>query len=412
MYTTWKIERYAFANNTWSGTPDVLTTYQDPQVSSKVGDSVDTFSFKVHNFNNEFDNYFKVSDKILISRVVNSSTLAGSDLLVTGIIKALPNDESGTQDLIRVEGVNFSETLARALVFVDGNSLTIPNFIKQAINHVGAYNDNFKVTWHPDNPTVKTDGSAFPVVTERWYNKSLLKLIEKYSSKTATEDTNYYWYIDNDNRLVWRARQATVSNSFNVATDKYKSIKTKKDTKDVYNFVIMKGGTTPGGTAISTRVVNNVSMAKHGFKPYIIVSNAGYAKTLISGDLGVDATSSYPSSYPFTTTWVSSITSADAPSCTKDSTITINSNGEYNTAIKREAKFLLEEEATRFLDVRGKGKLMCEITFQAGKGWAIGDVINVTIPSIGKLNNPMRVSEAQYHTDTDTYTLIEDEGTI
>jgi len=412
MYVTWKIERYPFTNNTWSTTPEVLTDYYDVQTSSKIGDTVDTFSFKINNFNNEFDNYFNVSDKLLISRVVNSSTIAGSDLLVTGIVKAVPNQETGSQDFIRVEGVNFSESLARALVFVDGNSLTIPYFIKQALDHVASYNDNFKVEWHPDNKYVKTDGTAFPVVTEKWYNKSLLKLLEKYSSKLITEDVNYYWYVDKDNKLVWIARQTIVKNSFDVSTDTYKSIKTKKDTNDVYNFIIMKGGSTPAGIAISTRVVNNISMAKHGFKPKIIVSTAGYAKTNISKDLGVDSSDTYPSSYPFTTKWVSSITSADAPVATKDSAITVTTPAQYNEAIKREVKFLLEDEAKRFLDIRGKGKLMCEIGFEVGKNWAVGDVISVTIPSIGKSNNPMRVSEAQYHTDSDTYTLIEDEGTI
>jgi len=412
MYVTWKIVRYPFVNNSWSAIPDVIDSFYDPQVIAKLGDTTDTFSFKVVNFNHRYDDYFKVSDKVLISRVVNSSSLSSSDLLISGVVSAVPNDDSSSSNFVRVEGVNFSETLARALVFIDGNSLTIPHFIEQALSHIAAYNSNFKVTWHPDNKYVKTDGSEFPIVTEKWYNKSFLKLVEKYSSKSATEDTNYYWYIDSDNRFVWRPRQSVVSNSFDSSVDDYSSLKTKKDIKDVYNFVIMKGGSTPGGTAISTRVVNNISLAKHGFRPYIIVSNAGYAKTNISLDLGEDSQSSFPSSYPFTTKWVSSLTSTDSPACTKNSPVVVNSNGEYNEAIRREAKFLLEAEAKRFLDVRGKGKLMVEIVFPAGKGWSIGDVINVTVPSIGKVNNPMRVSESQYTTSTDTFTLIEDEGTI
>lgn len=412
MYTYWKVERYAFENNVWSTTPEVLTSFHDPSVSAKLGEAVDTFSFKISNPNGIYDNYFNSSDKILISRKLNSSDVTTSDVLITGIINNLPNEKSYNQDFIRVEGVNFSESLARAIVFVDANGLTIPQFIQQALQHVQAYNDNFAVTWHPDNPTLNTNDEAFPEVTERWYNKSLLKLLEEYSSKEVTGDVNYYWYVDVDNKLIWRPKQDNVSFTFDTATDAYKSLKTKKDTKDVYNFVIMKGGYTPANKSISTRVVNNASLAKHGFKPYIIVSKTNYAENLISLDLGAEANSRYPTGYPFTTKWVSSVTSTDAPACTRGNTISISSDAEYNTAIRRESKFLLADEANRFLDERGQGKLMLDLVFEAGKGWSVGDVINVTIPSIGKTNNPMRVEQAVYHVDTDTFTLIEDEGTI
>jgi len=412
-FTTWKIERYAFVDNAWSSTADTLTDFYDPVVNNKIGDTVDTFAFKIVNFNNTYDNYFSASDKIVISRAIDTTSLTSSDTLISGIVKSVPNEDSYNQDFIRVEGVNFSETLARALVFIDATGLTIPQFIQQALNHIAAYNDNFKVEWDSvNNPTLKTDGTTFPTVTEKWFNKSLLKLLEKYSSKLVTEDVNYYWYVSVDNKLVWKPREATVTSSFNSSTDDYKSIKTKKDTKDVYNFVIMKGGYSPGGQPIGTRVVNNISLAKHGFKPKIIISQHKYAENNMSLDLGGDANSRYPSSYPFTTKWVSSVTSTTAPACTIGSTISIGSDDEYDVAIVREAKYQLEVEANSFLDERGKGKLMTEIVFDAGKGWSIGDVINITMASIGKENNPMRVSDAQYNTDSDSYTLIEDEGTI
>jgi hypothetical protein len=411
-YTYWKIERYAFSDNVWSSTAETLTDFHDPTVSAKLGEAVDNFSFKITNFNNEYDNYFNASDKIVISRKLNSSAIDTSDVLITGIVNNIPNDDSYNQNFLRVEGVNFSESLARALVFVDANGLTIPQFIQQALQHVQAYNDNFAVTWHPDNPTLTTEDEAFPVVTERWYNKSLLKLLEEYSSKEVTGDVNYYWYVDVDNKLVWRPKTDVISYTFDASTDDYKSLKTKKDIKDVYNFVIMKGGYTPANQPISTRVVNNVSLAKHGFKPYIIVSKTNYAENLMSLDLGAEATSRYPTGYPFDTKWVSSLTSTDSPTATKGSVITVTSDAEYNSAVRREAKYLLQDEANRFLDERGQGKLMLDITFDAGKGWSVGDVIDVTIPAIGKTSNPMRVQEAVYHVDTDKFTLIEDEGTI
>ena len=169
-----------------------------------------------------------------------------------------------------------------------------------------------------------------------------------------------------------------------------------KNTNNVINFLIVKGGLAPSGTPISIRVDNAVSRAKNGFKPYILVSESKFALNLIDRDMksiGNDI-DTYPSSFPFTTTWISSVDGVN-PTATTDFPVTCNSKSEYQTTIVRETKSQLKQEGERFLAERGDGKLSVTLEFQPGKGWNIGDIINSTIAEIGKVNNPMRVSERE-----------------
>lgn len=429
MYSSWKIELYAFDTDSGEHSSTVTSTlsgYHDPIVRTRLGEGRDTFEFKFLNNNGNFDNYFQTGDKVVIYYGVNtpSSSLTSTDILMTGVVNDVPFMD-GAKNVQRVAGNNYSETLMNAITFTDGTSRTIPQFMSDAIAAVNVNNQTFAVTWSSTNPSVKTDGTAFPN-GERWYNKSLLQLMERYSSRAYNDDVNYYWYVNPQNELIWRpqlsASQASAVADFDASTAKYTAMKSKKDTKDVVNFVIIKGDTTPSGKIIQTRVDNAESRVRNGFKPRIITSVANYAKTLVETDRAAnpsdfDEGDTNPNSYPFTTAWTSKVVKASNPTMAVDSTVTCASAKEYNTAVELQAIYELEREADRFLEARGSGKIQVEITFSPGNTpngsiWRIGDVINVTIPELGKTNDPMRVESAEYSNTTEKYTLIEDEGTI
>ena len=415
MYTYWKIERTPFENNAWvDASSTVIDGFYDPIFRDNIGDGKDTFDFKLTNFNGEYDDYFNIGDKILIYRKVNSTTVASSDLLVTGIIQDISPTVDNRSNRIKITGTNFSETLMRAITFVDGNGVTLDQFIQNALNVVTNFNDNFKVTWNTNNPSTKTDGNSFPQVYTKWYNKSLLQLLEDYSTNKLTEDGNYYWYVDKDNTLVWGPRTNDAIDTFNTSTDTYKSLKTKKDLKGVVNFAIVKGGLTPGGKSVSVRVDNAASRVKHGFKPKIIVSKAKYIRALINEDQlkhgGTD--SDYPQAYPFTTSWTCNVTSYNSPASTEGSTVEVSSDTEYNTILEREAKFQLKQEGQQYLDFRKNGKLQVTIELEPDTLWALGGVIECTISSLNFTNKPMRVESREFSNNSIRYTLIEDVGTV
>jgi hypothetical protein len=400
VYNTWKIERYAknSDSDTWSTTAETITSFYDPVVRTSLGDGKDTFSFKLTNYNGEYDDYWNIGDKVVIYHVVNTSTITSTDILMNGIVTNLPNKQDSSQNIIRVEGNNFSETLMSALAFYDPNAdVTIDTFIKGIINSVALLNDNFKVTWTSTTiPSKKRDGvTDFPTTHEKWFYKNVTKALEKFSQNSQTQDGNYYWYVDVNNQLVWQPRKDAISYTFDKATDNYLSFETKRDVKDVVNFVIAKGDADPKGRTITDRYDDPVSRAKHGFKYYLMISNKNYAQFLLENE-GLDKESYKTATYPFTTAWGVTVTSSD----------------NFVEELRLVVKALLRKDAKAYVEERNEGKLIVELEFINGKGWAIGDVIGVTIPEIGKVNNPMRVQEVEISNSGERYTLIEDEGTI
>lgn len=406
MYNNWKIVRIPFVNSNWvTASSTVITTLYDPSYMDKIGDGKDSFSFKLTNFNDTYDNYFQIGDKLLIYQKANTSSLASSDILCTGIIKNIPETETGAQNLIRLEGTNFSETLMNAIAFTDGQGVSIPTFIANALNSVNAYNGNFRINFSSSTiAQTNTSGSTFPAVYEQWFNKSVLSLLEKYSQKEYTQDVNYYFYVDAENNFYWKPRTSNTTSTFNSETSKYTSIDIKKDLKDVVNFVIVKGGRTPGGRILSNRASDPVSTGRNGFRYKLITSTKARDETV-----GLDmkkhgnTVSEFPGSYPFTTAWKSSSTG---------NFVTVANDTEYEEAVFAECKIRLKNIGNEYIDLRKDGKLQVVIEFEPDVKYDLGGMISVTIPKIGKSNYPMRVEERQFTLTSNTFTLIEDEGSI
>lgn len=419
MFVTWKIELYSRLSSSdyeWESTPTVLNSYYDVLLSASIGDGKDTFSFKMLNNNGALDSYFNIGDKVSIYRAVNTTTIDSSNLLMSGIITDLPYTVDGSKNILTVKGANYTEMLMNAITFVSAENLTIPEYLQQALNSVNAFNDNFKITWSSSNPSLNSNDQPFPVIDEKWNYKSLLLLLEKYSTSKYTLDGNYYFFINNINELVWAKRSDSSTDSFDSSTDNHKMLSIKKDLKGVVNFVIIKGKNSPGGKIISTRVDDPISRSKNGFKPKIIISQANKVSDLLQIDgINQNSYNGYPSDFssPFTTVWTCHVNRPSNPTMDSGSTVTCNSDNEYDTAIVEEMKgYWLKQEGIAYINEYKNGKKMIDIEFIPGKSWGLGDVINCTIPQADKNNNPMRVSEVQYSTTGDVYTLIEDEGTL
>lgn len=413
MQVWWKIERFERqGDNQWSSTPDVITTISNPHniiVMDSLGDGKDTFQWKETNFDNELDSFYKIGDKVIISRKVDSSTFDSEDVVMTGIVQDVPYDVDGEKNIQTVKGGNYTELLMNAITFVTDEGLRLNEYLEQALIRVNAYNNNFQVIWSGDNPTLKTDDTQFPIVNEKWYNKSLMKLLEKYSTASNTEDTNYYFYVSRDNELIWKPRTNKIDYSFNSETNNnYTTLSISKNKDGVINFVINKGQTSPRGNIISIRYDDPVSRSKNGFKPYIMTSQANYVDEIRERN-GIED-GNLPDSYPFTVNtsgWL-----------TKDSDFDVDSDKEYDDAVIAEVKFRLRRDARSFVRERRDGKIEVEVSFPPGTAipdsnqpWPLGAVVSVTIPQINKKNNIMRVDSRNITTSDETYVLIEDEGT-
>ncbi len=409
-YVKWKIQRTPFVRNAWDVTQTVtLASYYNPLLDVSLGDTRDSFNFKVNNTFGSFDNYFQPNDKITISRVVNTETFSASDIKMVGTITDAPEESSSTTEHITLEGFNFTEAVLGALVFIDATLLTIPQAIQQALLHVQAYNANFAVIWDSGNPTTTSTGASFPVVGERFYNKPLRDLIQKYSTNIATGDGKYYWYVDNSNHFIWRRESSTTTDTFDSENDVYKKFTTGKDVKDVKNYAIVKGGLDPEGKPIQDRYLDLISIAKHSQKYQLIPDITGNAGTLHKQDCDMEGVSHMrDASYPLTTTWKSVVT-GDYVTCNSYNTTSPN----YLDSLREHIKARCRIEAQSYVELHKYGVLKVTIvTTPAQYSWGLGDLIVVTSTKIGATLRPLRIQSIQWATTTDTYTLAEDVGSV
>jgi len=414
-YLTWKLDRYPYLSttSTWDTTPITITDFSNPLVEVNSGDAKDSFTFVVNNFNGAYNDYFQPQDKIVISRVLNSTTITTSNILIVGAIKSPPYNRTGARNEVKVEGFNFSESVFSAMVFIDTQGQTIPQVLQTALNHVKLYAPNFNITWHPNNPSVKTNGSAFPSIYKPYKNVPLKKLIEDVSSNIVTTDGAYFWYVDLQNRFVWRPSSGSIPiSTFNSTSDGYISIKSGKDTKDIINYIIVKGGRDPQKNPIQKRYIDAVSAAKNGNKFYIYTDPGIQAETLNSQDLDKSDptkkgkhTQSYPYSYPFTCSWTSQATAGTQ--------LSVANNANYIWAIRSEITYRMDLIGNALLATYKNGKLKIDVGFEPGtKTWGLLDVISCTIPEVFSGAKPMRIREISYGPETDVYSFEEDVGTI
>jgi len=416
-YVRWKVERFAFNGTSWSGTGTVIADIYDPIISVAIGDKKDSFTMKLNNPYGQWDNYFQPNDKLQISRVTNTNTFDADDILMVGVIRDIPTETDGMHDEVRLEGYNFGEAISTGIVFIDTVAMNPMEIIQEAINSLALQNSNFNVTWSSLNPTTKKDGSAFPDYDKRYFYKPLSKVIEEMLSSPYTQDGSYYWWVDKDNKLQIRATTDTgTPYDYNSETDLTTvAYRDGRDTKDVKNFIILKGGLDPSNKPIQVVYRDYASINKHGVKYYFAVSKTIDAQNLNQLDVGeVAASDKYPSSYPFTTVWYASYTkTVSGISVVSGSQIEVNSDTEYREVLREEIKTQLILQAEEIINGTRFGKLKVDITTTAGaKSWQLSERVSATIPKIQTTPKLLRVVEIQKTTETDTFSLEEDVGTI
>lgn len=424
-YTKWQIEHVSSA-----GTTTTLSQYHDPILEVNLGDGKDSFSFKVQNGNGDFDSFFEARDQITIYRVTNTDTVTSSDIIMVGSISDNPFEVSGRKEMLNIKGYNYSEALMGSIVFIDATAKTVAQTIEEALNNAGNFHPTFKVTWNANNPSLKRDGStAFPTVGKRYFYKTLKQILEELSSNKFTEDGRYYWYVNKDNELIWRPDTSYAGGTFIDTTDRYKRLKVGRDTSKVINYIVAKGGITPSGQPVTIYRPNYPSIAKHGMKFHYLVDETITVNTLVKADLdadGADNAARYPDmSSSFTTSWTylgDTATLDNGTTATNGSTITFavattgseaNSQADYNQALKLHIQAELKRFCDELLNIRSLGQQQVDLELQPGQvSWGLGDQIDLTLDQLGGTPKTLRVQEIQYTTDVDTYSLVEDVGSI
>jgi hypothetical protein len=411
-YVTWQVERTPWNGTSYSGSTVTIDKIYSPVIIKNLNDGRNSFEFKLTNFNNEVSNYFSTNDKITISRALNTTTIGSTNLLMNGVIKQLPDTISSTKNEIKVEGYDYSDLVLSALTFVDARTLKINEMLEQAFSWVKANTGNFNITWVI--PATKTDGSPFPVVGEKFYYKTMKDILRKYSTLTKTEDVDYYYFVDKDNVFRWLPRTNATVDTFNSSTNSHLSLKTDKDTNNVRNHFIMQGGFDPYGKQIQLPVTNQTSINKYGRRWQVVTETNTITRFLIDQDLNkAGVREMKDATFPYTTAWSTPLTTAGTEYTIVSGKMVATSMNGYVNAVRDHVKDYLKRAGELYKRKYGEGTLKFDVVFSPGtKTWDIGNIISCTIPSLGTKAKTLRVTEIQYTTESDTFTLVEDVGKV
>lgn len=414
MFVKWKLEHTPIDDSSASGygTTTTLTEFFNPILNMKIGDGKDSFNFEIINYNKTYDTFFNPNDKMIISRIVNSTSLASSDVIMNGAIRDVPEQITYSKNNIKLTGYNYSETIMGAIIpILDATTLNSAEAIQQGLIIASANNTNFSVIWDSNNPSTKEDGTAFPSVGKVFYYKTLKDIIEEVTSKDYTNDGKYYWYVNQDNNLIWDKRIDNATDTFNDSTDNFSRLKVSKDINDVKNFIIMKGGRDAKSSPVSFPAADYASIGKHGFKYYVYTSSNIIGDNLIevdaksdtiNGDSVQDIIDFFDTSGSYTVPWLIDGV-ANTYTTFKD----------YNDGLRTYIKQELSREGSSLLEDWAFGTLSVSIDRSPLEGmWYLGNVITCSISTLGDIAKNLRVEEVQYTTLLDTYVLKEDEGSI
>lgn len=424
-FTYYKVYRTPFEDESYDiNQREEIEFFRNITTTMSLGDSKNSFSFDAVNFNNRYLNpaRFKPRDKITIYRAINSTIIdTSSDLLMEGVIKNAGQEIQSNTDLFKVNGYDFSESVMNAIIFVDplDANQRVHEALQSAVDSIKLYNQSFAVEWDENNPITKTNGAPFPLVTERWYYRPMARILQRYSTNQFTGDVGYYWFVNKDNKLVWRPRQQTPDLTYNVLTDiNTKSFKIGKDTQGIVNFVISRGGRAPDGTTITSRYQDFSSSSRHGIRFKFLTERNGLAVTQNSVDMsrlgGSSENGTLPSNIPGFSYPANSF---QLPWLTEIGETVVNNDSDYVEKFKRYIRHLLRKYAKEYVDSVAYGKLNIDIEVDAGsKNWGLGDLIRVTAFNVtldGTLaSKELRVNQIRYGETVDIYSLTEDMGTI
>ncbi len=360
------------ADGVWSSTGTDITDAYDVVINNALGETKDTFTFKVPNIRNSRIASFDPQDNVNINLLINNDTATGSNLLINGLLKAVKEDVNDKGKFLRIEGVSFAEIAGNALVFVEQFNVNCMQFLEAALSSVRLRNGNFGISWNEDNPTVKSTGIAFPALEAggsiKAFDKSLSWLLNKYLQNEYTGDGRYYWYINNSKELVIRKRFAEATDGTLTEGVDFKTAKYDINAEDVRNFIVVKCGNDYFGRPISTRYDDPVSRAKHGFRYYMLVD------TQIAQ--------------------------------------TIKAQGAFSSTTNEAFKIAVKEAGVaagaEFARAHNEGFRQITITMSPNVSYSIGDKVAVTSHSYNITSLPMRIKEISWDIDSTIITLTEE----
>jgi len=319
-----------------------------------------------------------------------NSTQQANALLIEGAIVNPTSNIEETGASIKVDGKSWMDTLFSSLILLDQVDKN-PSEIAQAIlTEQQRFNPNRKVYWHGSNPSLKSDGNAFPDTTYVEVYKPAIECLEEISSDKYTHDGNYISYITVENGvryLRWKPKGMTVSSTITEGTQPT-SIKIGRPQDEIINAVIFNSGKDCYNHGIYYIRYDVLSIGASGGKwkyvnigklaPQLIQQEFEADRTKWTTDSQGNRTENFPTSYTYTMQFKE----RDSNTGLSLGTVyTVANDAEFNQAIRTEAKWAGYERAGFLLDLWSNPRFKATVTLPrpTPQTYNKGDLINLNL---------------------------------
>lgn len=405
-----EIRRYEkTGDQTWSASYDTFDI-TSLDLSEGIETNKDTFRINFLNQNRDLTGQFNSDDRIQIY-LYTSASPTSDDLVFDGMITEIDHEISSTNRRLIIRGVNRTRELLSNLVRIQEtdqtkNSSDIVEEILAIVNNNNVVNAGDERYIDYDDTSVaqtKSDSSAFPGKVFVVNYKTAYEAIEQFSDDEYTEDGQYIFYIDNENKFYWRKKTDITYDGLDLEEGvNVETLSVRRGEFDVYNSVIVAAGRDAYGNGTHILQINAVSILEIGSKWKFL------DRTTIAPELIGKEKSSNPAS--FTTDAEGNFTDDNFPTSynynmqfewdsdgdgTPD-TKTVTSDAEFNQAIRQEAKRQARNAAQNFLNLHGDIQIKATAQVNGSLSYEKGQVVKLTSATANLSEQELRIQDVSH----------------
>jgi len=197
----------------WSGS---YTTYDlsGLELVEALDVNRDMFRIIFDNQKNQFSGVFAVDDRISIY-LYRGATPTSADLIFDGLLIEMEFDLSNSGRTLTLRGANRTQELLGSLVLIvhTDNSKKVHEAIQEIIDQVNNNNQAADPTNQRHISTTgtvaqtKSGGGDFPIRNFIVNYKTAYDAVSQFSDNEFTDDGQYVFYIDSDNKFNWQPKE-------------------------------------------------------------------------------------------------------------------------------------------------------------------------------------------------------------
>jgi len=409
----------------WDSTPIVFENITNFKISFSL-DKKDTCNVDLHSSfdytnNEQIFGDIDYDDYVQIYAWNHSGDYTSDDLIFSGLVQKLPRKLDYSTGSVSFTLISKAEALFDVVIpVVYTTNKKFYEIVQVILNTLNNYaqasaGDKRYLSLHPSNPTTKQDGSDFPTISRFIYGRQkAYDLINKLMTNQYTEDGDYFWYVDLDNRLVYQPRSIDVDGILDIS--EVYSYNVNYD-MDIVNYLVIDIGYDCFGVGRNVFIWDSASLAKYGSKmKYIfdfrntielVIENEFRAKYAVdSSAWEVDANNRRVSNFPTDSALSAgytfeTITDGATP-------ITVYNKQDFNEKIVEAAEQIGKAIGMRILQRGANPKLNLTVTLPFTTSYTVGNLLQ-----IGWLNNKrLRIYEVVYMPHRTQLKLKEDWVTV